>query len=65
MNPLAALAYLRATVAGLAALAVRVIYNRACPCEMCRAHRAFRRESAAAYRREVLGHRTSGREDTR
>jgi hypothetical protein len=49
------ISYLRALVAGYASIAVRLLRGRPCPCEFCRDHRAFIRESAAAYRAEVRG----------
>jgi hypothetical protein len=61
MATLALLRYLRVIVAGAAAIVMRVITDRPCPCEFCRAHRQFVRDSAAAYRAEVRGLPSAGR----
>lgn len=49
------ISYLRAVITGYATMIMRVLLGRPCPCEFCRAHRLFIRESAGAYRAEVRG----------
>lgn len=54
MNMLTGLRYLRTITAGLCAQIRRLARGRHCPCDMCHHQRQFIRESAAAYRAEVL-----------
>jgi len=51
MTAFRVITYLRAAIA----VAWRALVGRPCACEFCRDHRAFIRESAAAYRGEVRG----------
>lgn len=65
MTAAALIGYARILVAGLASTLWRCLLNRPCPCEFCRAHRQFVRDSASSYRAEVRGltaHSASHRE---
>lgn len=53
MSAAAMIGYLRIVAAGIASTIWRCLHGRPCPCELCRAHRAFVRESVTAYRAEV------------
>lgn len=52
MTALAAIAYVRAVVAGVLSRAWRVARGRHCLCEFCRGHRAFTRAGGGAVRRD-------------
>lgn len=49
-----ALAYLRIIVAGLLSQAWRILRGSPCPCPHCTEHRAFQRDTEAAYHAAVL-----------
>lgn len=49
-----ALGYLRIIVAGLLSQAWRILRGSPCPCPHCTEHRAFQRDTEAAYHAAVL-----------